>query len=138
MLPKKTPLEHILGDAEARWTIAIGRIVVTLSRFVDFYAYLLGGRQPLIMLESQLIPRDLPILLDQLLFLVFISFFLYDSIQKSVARGLVHFEDPPGDDARNFVFGNMIEQVPVGVVQVLVFDGSGSVFACIGPFLFAG
>ena len=108
LLSHKTPLEHILRKVKSRWSTAVGGMVVALSRFVYFHPYLFSRRQPLVMLQSQLIPCHLSFLLNHLLFVVFGPLLLYNCIQKTVAWSFVHLEDPLGDYARDFVFWNMI------------------------------
>ena len=87
------------------------------------------------MFKSHLISLNHPLLLLNALLVVLILLLLDDRSQKVITAFSVHLEDSFGDDVLDLGFGQMVQQVPIIIIDVLVLNGTCSIFTGIGPLL---
>ena len=105
-----------------RWLVH-ERFSAIKERAFDFHADSLGLLDPLIVLQCQFIPGDLPLFLYYSIFHVILLFFVKDRVQEVVARHLVHRQNPLGNYIFHLLIWHMIEQIPFIDIQVLISDG---------------
>lgn len=89
----------------------------------------------MVVLQFQLVAGGCSFFLNQGLLVVFLLLLVKDGLEELITRDAVHVENCRRDNVFYLGFWHVVQQVPVGVVHVLVLDSSGGVLCDVGHLL---